>query len=297
MGICCESKPSVTGPQTAGAGHKQEQDKNMNKNMNKNINKNTYKNMNKSTNEHEQEQDHEQEIEKVHINLQKSDSKGMLNLKELEEYITKAKKAMCKINLSNGFGSGFFCKIPYTENNNILLPVLMTNNHVLSRDSLNSENYIKITLDGETKIISLKQRKKWTDETMDFTCIEIKEEEDSIHTFFNLDDNVLDNNYSNDCYLNQKVLIYGFNKNEDDVALSNGHIIKNNDSFFVYNCNTYPGCSGGCIVNQFNNLAIGMHRGEIENKSNNIKNQGIYIKDIIISIKNYEKNALSKVNQ
>ena len=81
-----------------------------------------------------------------HINLQKSDSKG----KELSAYIPKAIKAICKINLSNGFGSGFFCKIPYTENNNILLPVLMTNNHVLSRDSLNSENYIKITLDGET---------------------------------------------------------------------------------------------------------------------------------------------------
>ena len=232
-----------------------------------------------------------------HINLQKSDSKGMLNSKELSEYLPKAIKAMRKINLSNGFGSGFFCKIPYTENDNILLPVLMTNNHVLSRDSLNSENYIKITLDGETKIISLKQRKKWTDETIDFTCIEIKEEEDNIHKFFNLDDNVLDKNYSNDCYLNKKVLIYGFNKNEDDVGFSNGQIIKNNDSFFAYNCNTYPGCSGGCIVNQFNNLAIGMHLGELKNKSENIINLGIYIKDIIKSIKNYEKNALSKVNQ
>ena len=132
MGICCESKQSATGPQTA--------------------------------------------LQQYHINPQKSDSKGMLNLKELEAYLPKAIKAICKINLSNGFGSGFFCKIPYTENNNILLPVLMTNNHVLSTDSLISENDIKITIDGETKIISLEQRKFWTDELIDFTCIEIKEE-------------------------------------------------------------------------------------------------------------------------
>ena len=234
-------------------------------------------------------------LQQDHINPQKSDSKGMLNLKELQAYIPKAIKAMCKINMSNGFGSGFFCKIPYTENNNILLPVLMTNNHVLSTDSLISENDIKITIDGEEKTISLKQRKFWTDELMDFTCIEIKEEEDKIHTFFYLDDNVLNKNDSNDCYLNQEVIIYGFNKNA--LALSNGHIIKNNDSFFSYNCNTYPGCSGGCIVNQFNNLAIGMHLGEKKNKSENIINVGIYIKDIIKSIKNYEKNAILKVNQ
>ena len=39
------------------------------------------------------------------------------------------------------------------------MPVLMTNNHVLSREILNSKNDIKITINGEIKTISLNQRK------------------------------------------------------------------------------------------------------------------------------------------
>ena len=55
------------------------------------------------------------------------------NNKKTDKKKEEAKKAICIIHLSKGFGSGFLCKIPYTENNNILLPVLITNNHVLSK--------------------------------------------------------------------------------------------------------------------------------------------------------------------
>ena len=227
------------------------------------------------------------------IKNEKSDEKGMINVNALMNYLPKAKKAICEIDLEKGFGSGFFCKIPYTENNNVLLPVLLTNNHVLSRDELNSIDYIIINIDGEGKAIPLKQRKKWTDEKIDFTCIEIKEEEDDIHTFFQLDDNALDNKYSNDYYLNKKVLIFAINKNDDkQVCLSNGIIIKNENCFFNYTCNTYPGCSGGCIVNQFNNCVIGIHKGGI--KTN--KNIGIYIKDVIKYIKDSKENLCKTEN-
>ena len=141
------------------------------------------------------------------IKLEKSDEKGMLNANALMNYLPKALKAICEIKLPNGFGSGFFCKIPISENNNILLPVLLTNNHVLSKDLINSKDYIEININGENKTISLKERNKWTDEKIDFTCIEIKEE-DNIHTFYNLDDNILDKNNSNEYYLNQNVLIF-----------------------------------------------------------------------------------------
>jgi len=186
------------------------------------------------------------------IKLEASDDKGMLDAYSTMEYLQKAVKAVCEITLSEGFGSGFFCKIPYTENDNLLLPVLITNNHVLSKELLNSKNDIEIIINGETKILSLKQRKIWNDKDMDFTCIEIKEKEDNIHTFFNLDDNVLDINSDNDCYLNKNVLVYGINKIGKKVSFSNGIIKKNENCFFAYTCNTFPGCSGGCIVNQSN---------------------------------------------
>ena len=233
-------------------------------------------------------------FEGYNIKLEKADEKGMINGYAIMNYLPKAINAVCEICISNGFGSGFFCKIPYTQNNNLLLPVLLTNNHVLSKDDL--ENDIKIKIDGETKILSLKGRKKWTNKEMDFTCIEIKEEEDNIHTFFNLDDKVLDKNYSNDCYLDQKVFIFAININDDkQIGFSNGVIKKNKEPFFAYNCNTYPGCSGGCIVNQFNNNVIGIHRGEIQTGNEKAVNAGIYINNVINIIKQSKENISQKV--
>ena len=227
------------------------------------------------------------------IRLEKSDEKGMINGKAIMDYLSKALNAVCEICLSNGFGSGFFCKIPYTQNNNLLLPVLLTNNHVLSKDAI--ENDIKIKINNETKTLSLKGRKKWTDEKMDFTCIEIKEEEDDIHTFFNLDDKILYKNYSNNCYLNQNVLIFGINKNDNQIGFSNGVIKINKDSFFAHTCNSFKGCSGGCIVNQFNNNVIGIHRGEIETGNKKAVNAGIYIYNVINKIKQSKENISQKV--
>ena len=233
-------------------------------------------------------------FEGYNIKLEAADEKGMINGIAMIDYLQKAKNAVCEICVSeNKFGSGFFCKIPYTQNNNLLLPVLITNNHVLSKDSL--ENDIKIKINGETKFISLKGRKKWSDEEMDFTCIEIKEEEDNIYTFYNLDDKVLDKNYSNDYYLNHNVLIFAINKNDKQLGFSNGVIKKNQDSFFAYTCNTYPGCSGGCIVNQSNNNVIGIHRGEIETGNEKAINTAIYINNVINRIKQFKENLKQKV--
>ena len=227
------------------------------------------------------------------IKQENSDEKGMINIIALEDFIVKAKKAVCEICLSNGFGSGFFCKIPYTKNNNFLLPILITNHHVLSKDILNNSNDIKIKINGETKVISLIQRRKWSDEKLDFTCIEINEEKDNIHTFYNLDDNVLSNN-SNESYLNKNVLIFAINKNDKQLASSNGIIKKNQDSFFAHTCNTYPGCSGGCIVNQNNNNVIGIHIGEIKTGNDNVINAGIYINHVINAIKQFKENISSE---
>ena len=223
---------------------------------------------------------------------EKSDDKGMLNGNSTSDFIDKAKKAICKIELPIGFGSGFFCKIPYTDNNNILLPVLITCNHVLNIDSNNSKD-IKIILNGESKTISLGQRKKWTDQKLDFTCIEIKEKEDNIKTFYTLDDHVLDDNNSHNWYLEKNVLIFAVNKTDGQIGFSNGIIKKCESQIFFYNCNAYPGCSGGCIVNQANNNVIGIHIGE--NKEDHL-NFGIFIREIIKYIKDY-KIILSRVSK
>lgn len=222
------------------------------------------------------------------IKNQNADVKGMLNGTTMLHFLVKANKAICEIRIPNGFGSGFFCKIPFTENNNLLLPVLLTNNHVLSRNLLISNNDIQIVINGKIQNIPLKQRKKWTDEKLDFTCIEIKEQEDNIHTFYNIDDNAF---YSN--YINHKVIVFGINVNDKrDLGFSNGIITNTYGNFFTHNCNTFSGCSGGCIVDQATNNVIGIHKGSYEKE----ENVGIYIRNVINCIKLANKHFAWTVN-
>ena len=42
------------------------------------------------------------------------------------------KKNVCKIKIGNEQSTGFFCKIPFPDENN-LLPVFITNNHVINK--------------------------------------------------------------------------------------------------------------------------------------------------------------------
>ena len=229
------------------------------------------------------------------FNPEMSNQKGMIDAKDLEYHLPKIKNAVCEINTYiSGFGSGFFCKIPFNKDNDLCIPALITCNHVVSKKIIENKQSILLMVDNEFKIISLKQRKIWMNETMDYTCIEIKEEEDNIHTFLNLD-SISNKNYSNEYYLNQKVLLFGRNKlkNVRRLVFSNG-IIKNNKNYdFVYTCNTYSGCSGGCIVNENNYCVIGIHKGGLLKGALNV---GVFIMDVIKDIKESENSLLPNVN-
>ena len=83
---------------------------------------------------------------------------------------------ICKINIGANQGTGFFTKIPI-PNQNKLLPVLITNNHIINKEILNKENMkIKIDIKKEEKIkeIILNKRLNYTNVDYDITIIEIK---------------------------------------------------------------------------------------------------------------------------
>ncbi len=61
-----------------------------------------------------------------------------IGIKIEKKLLKKAEKATCKINsITNTVttGTGFFCKIPFNNNKNII-KVLFTNNHILNEESL-----------------------------------------------------------------------------------------------------------------------------------------------------------------
>ena len=52
-----------------------------------------------------------------------------------KKIIEQMERNICKINIGKTQGTGFFCKIPFPNINN-MLPVFITNNHVITKDLL-----------------------------------------------------------------------------------------------------------------------------------------------------------------
>ena len=107
-----------------------------------------------------------------------------------KKIIEQMERNICKINIEKEQGTGFFCKIPFPTQNQ-MLPVFITNNHVINNDILNKDKIkLDIEIEETMKEIKLNNRMKYTNEEYDITIIEIKEE-DKIKNYLELDDNII----------------------------------------------------------------------------------------------------------
>ena len=119
-----------------------------------------------------------------------------------KEIINQMERCICKIKIGEKQGTGFFCKIPFPNRDN-MLKVLITINHVINEDTLyrrdrKIEIYIKE--ESDVKKLNLNDRIKYTQsqKEYDITIIEIKEK-DKINNYLELDDNIINdiiNNYN-----------------------------------------------------------------------------------------------------
>ena len=103
-----------------------------------------------------------------------------ISIEQMDIIKMQMKTSICKIICpSGGFGTGFFCKIYFPDEFH-LLPVLMTNNHVLNENDIKPGNSIIMTLDNEKlrfKIIIDNQRKIYTNTEYDITIIELNQKD------------------------------------------------------------------------------------------------------------------------
>ena len=97
--------------------------------------------------------------------------------------------SICRI---NNKGNGFFVKIQYKSK---LLPVLITTNHIITTDDIQYKRYISILLNNEGTIKTIKlddNRIMYTNEKLDITIIEIKENVDILNNnYLELEDNLI----------------------------------------------------------------------------------------------------------
>ena len=112
-----------------------------------------------------------------------------LSQAQLKYILSQMQKSICKIRKDKSVGTGFFAKIQFPEQFN-LLPVLITCNHVLDADSITEGKRILISLNNDENQFSIiinNLRKTFTDTDKDITIIELKPEIDGLKDILYLD--------------------------------------------------------------------------------------------------------------
>ena len=211
--------------------------------------------------------------------------------KELS-HLFQFEESMCKIryhkivndNLTYVFGSGFFLvinirDIPFNK-------CLVTNNHVLNENYFKNNKTIEIEYLNETKIIQVDKRRIYTNKKLDFTFIEINDN-DNIKRFFQINQQIL--KYNIDIFINKDIFILQYPQGEE-ISFSEGKIIsKQDEDTFAHNCSTLKGSSGSPIILREDSSVIGLHYGSFTQNENNKINAYNLSTSILSIIKNILK--------
>ena len=178
-----------------------------------------------------------------------------IEFRNMIRYLEK-KDAVCK--LIGGHGTGFFCKFKV---NGRIMKALFTNNHVLNENLIKENSIIELRNKDEIKELKItSNRFKCTNKELDYTCIQILDNED-YNNFLEIDDNIKCQN-PNVQYGNKLGVVYQFPDNQD-ISCGEGFI-------------------EGIKKVSDNLKVIGIHC----RRKNNGRNEGIYFKNILYDIEN-----------
>ena len=176
-----------------------------------------------------------------------------ISIEKTKITLEQMEKCVCKIHINGKKGTGFFIKIPYKK---YLLDALITNNHVLNDEKFEFGNTITLSLNNGKKIINIKiddERKKYTNEILDITILEIKEI-DGIKDFLSLDKRIVDfinsnnkmiNEKFSDLYKNESIYILNYIK---EIYVSYGILNDIVENRINHKCSTDDGSSGSPII-------------------------------------------------
>ena len=218
-----------------------------------------------------------------------------VSIENTEKIIKQMQNCVCKIHKKNKMGTGFFTKIPYNSN---ILPVLITNNHILDRDDIKCGNIITISLNNQKEFINIKideSRKVFTDDYLDVTIIEIREEKDQITNFLELDDKINQKKKSlNNVYASpnsNSLYIIHYPKGEN-IVVSYGILLRIANEKIHHKCNTETGSSGSPIISLNTFKVVGIHSGNTHKNFN----KGIFIKYAINKFNNGDNEESNSSN-
>ena len=213
----------------------------------------------------------------------------------INNFLKKAILCTCKIILESKSGMGFFCKMLLGRNKE-LVKLLFTSYQILTEDILLSSNDIIIEYNNNNIILSKKHRKIYYNATLDYSCIEILDD-DHISNFYYIDEPNLEKDFNPNCYLDQFIITFGL-LNSSKIGLYNGLIKSIDNKTFIYKSSAFPGCSGGVILNPNSDCIVGLHLLKTENIEKNENdlnsNVGIFMWNIIDDINNKINSTITK---
>ena len=229
-----------------------------------------------------------------------------ISLQKQKDITRQMEKCICKIHKNGNNGTGFFAQIPYK---NSQIGVLITNNHVLGENDIQSNKTITFSINNVIKDFKIgNERKKYTSTKYDTTIIEIKESDELKNNieYLEIDDANLQyikksdkppsNETLNNLYKNESLYTLNY-LGGNEIFLSYGFFMKITDSIIYHKCSTDYGSSGSPLLSLENNKLIGVHYGH---SINNFQfNLGTLIAFPIIefqNIKNEKKIIKKKLN-
>ena len=184
-----------------------------------------------------------------------------------------------KIILENRYATGFLLKIPF-GNKNRLIPVLMTNYHVINGDFPKNNRYLVVCKADQNNIYNIDfniPRRFYANKDLDFTIIEIMHEDNFGLKYFLEVDEDIEKEDPNSTYADKFAYTIHYPKGNEAI-LDKGKIklITEYPECLIYHqCSTEHGSSGCPILNYETFKVIGIHKGA--DLVNNY-NYGIFIK-------------------
>ena len=215
------------------------------------------------------------EEENIHKEISLKNHGIPIQKTEINKLFQKGTDSMCKIHIlkngKSGSGTGFFCSLRHSYLN--LNIVLLTNNHVLDEESLKEGNIIEYECgNGIIKQIKItKERRIFTNNDLDYSCIEILDN-DKVLNYFEINDDIMNGNIEK--IINSDIFILQYPKG-GEISFSQGNIIRIIEDRIILSASTEEGSSGSPIIlrdNQYNYKICGIHFGGNESKNCNFAN-------------------------
>ena len=195
---------------------------------------------------------------------------------------------ICKIEINQKVGTGFFCRISYEDN----IKVLMTNYEILNENYINENDSLTLIVGGSRKysiylVLDLKiKRRTYFSKKYDLTIIELNKD-DNIYNFLELDFNLFEKEIND--YKDISIYIPQYSS-ENNTIVSYGLLKEINNYEIKHTCSIENYSSGSPILNLSKNIVIGIQTQNVLNKNINF---GIFLQ---FPLKEFLKSDPKKEN-